>query len=87
MNNDELEQRLRMAEIEVKELKSHSDRLYGQLLGLAACVSASNADFSKSDAESLLSSLAGMTEIPKELLVYANYTIDHVLNARSSKTK
>lgn len=87
MTNKEIEQKLAIARSEIHDLKNHADQLFGHILGLAACFAASDATFSRSDAEALLNSLAGVEEVPENVQECAENTIGHVLNARSQLTK
>ena len=82
--------RLKFAKVEgeIHELKSRNDRIYGQMLGLAACISASDSDLPSEDTMiSYLQPLAGDEPIPAEIVKFAMMAIEQIQRARTLKPK
>ncbi len=87
MDDKELILELRTIKGQLTDFKSDRDRLYGQLLGLSACVSASCPEFSEQEAKDRIDVLAGSPNLSDTIREYAGHAIRHVLNARSLRTK
>ena len=80
MTQKEMENALAKTGHEIRDLKEKNDRLFGELLGLAACFSASQSSVTPEDARMRLKLLAGADPIPDAILEYAERAIRHILN-------